>query len=175
MFDMISIPISGGVVAAGIAWAALAGFVLGPVIADRTISNSGWHLTCEQDLRASVISQRPQAVTGPDISCDTLMGVLGGGADQLCDQGGDLLFDLLSIDPLAGQKEQARRVEAERLSRIAELAPSRCSCASSLVTADRLEWGLYAGSARLIGGPDDLSAALIEALHTPSCARLGEG
>lgn len=175
MFDINPLPISGDIVVAGIAWAALSGFVLGPVVAERTIANSDWHQTCEQDLRANVEAQIPQTEVKPDISCNQLMGAIGNGADELCNHGGDLLFDLLSIDPLAGQKEQARRLETERLSRIAELTPSRCSCAAAVVGADRLTWGLHAGSARLAGGPQDLSADLTKALHSPACAMRVEG
>lgn len=175
MFDINSLPISGGIVVTGITWAALSGFVLGPVVADRTITNSQWHQTCEQGLRAGVAAQRPQVEVRPDISCNRLMGAIGNGADQLCDHGGDLLLNLLSIDPLAGQKEQAHRLETERLSRIAALTPSRCSCAASVVAADRLTWGLHAGSARLVSGPQDLSSDLTQALHSPVCVMRVEG
>jgi hypothetical protein len=175
MFELNPLPITGGVIAAGITSAALFGFVLGPLVADRSILNSGWHELCVADLKETTTAARPQAEAAPSVDCKDLMGVFGEGADQLCDLGGDIFVDILTLDPLAAQKEQARNREKARLSRIANLAPSRCSCATSLVSADRLEWGLYAGSARLIGGPDDLTAALTEALHAPSCARLGEG
>jgi len=175
MFDMNSLPISGGIIVAGITWAAVSGFVLGPVVAERTIGNSGWHRACQHGLRADIASQRPQPAPKPDISCNRLLGAIGNGADQFCDHGGDLLFDLLSIDPLAGQKEQARRLKTERLSRIAALAPSRCSCAASVVGAERVAWGLHAGSARLAGGPQNLSTDLTQALHSPACALRVEG
>jgi len=176
MFDMNSLPISGGVVAAGIAWAALAGFVLGPVVTDRTIDKMGWFTTCETELRGGLAAQAPTPPKAqPQIGCKELMGIFGNGAHQLCDQGAGPLFELLTIDPLAGQKEQARQMETARLARIAELAPSRCSCAARVVGADRLTWGLYAGSARLISAPDDLSSALTQALHSPACAFAKEG
>lgn len=171
MFDINSLPISGGIITAGIFWAVFSGFVLGDVVAERTISNSGWEASCEQDLRAGIAAQRPQAeTTTPNLSCGALMGVIGNGAGQLCDQGGNLLFDLMTIDPLAHQKEQMRQREELRLSRIADLAPSRCSCAASVVGADRLMWGLFAGTARLAGGPKNLRSDLTQALHSPACA-----
>lgn len=171
MFDINSLPISGGVITAGIVWAVFSGFVLADVVAERTIANSGWEASCEQDLRANITVQRPQAKTStPNLSCDALMGVIGNGAGQLCDQGGDLLFNLMTIDPLTHQKEQMRQREEERLSRIADLAPSRCSCAANVVGADRLMWGLFAGTARLAGGPKNLQSDLTQALHSPACA-----
>ena len=175
MFDLSPLPVSGGVIAAGLTSAALFGFVLGPLVADRTIQNSGWPEVCLADLREGTVDTQLQPEPAPSVNCKDLMGVFGQDADQLCDLGGNAFFDLLTLDPLAEQKEQARRWEAARVSRIAELAPSRCSCASSLVASDRLKWGSFAGSARLIGGPDDLNAELTQALHSPACARLGEG
>lgn len=175
MFDLNPLPVSGGVIAAGLTSAALFGFVLGPLVAERSIQNSGWNEICVADLRKTTSVELPRSEPAPSVNCKDLMGVFGQDADQLCNLGGNAFFDLLTLDPLAGQKEQARRWEAARISRIAELAPSRCSCASSLVASERLDWGLYAGSARLIGGPGDLNAKLTKALHSPACARLGEG
>lgn len=173
MFDFNSLPIPGGVFVAGITWATLSAFVLGPVVADRTIDNTGWHKICERDLRASAVSQIPKAQSKPDIRCKDIANIFGPDATQLCELGGNTLFDIITIDPLAAQKEQARQLEADRLSRITALAPSACSCAASSVSADRLSWGLFAGSARLIGGPKYLQADLTQALHAPACARLG--
>lgn len=176
MLDMSNIPISGGMMMAGALWAGVSAFALGPLVASRTIDNMGWFTTCETDLRGGLAAQAPTPPKAqPQIGCKELMGVFGKGADQLCDQGAGTLLDLLTIDPLAGQKEQARRIETARLARIAELAPSRCSCAARVVGADRLSWGLYAGSARLISAPDDLSSALTQALHSPACAFAKEG
>lgn len=170
MFDLNSLPISGGIVVAAALWAGVSAFALGPLVASRTIATSGWSNTCEADLRGAIATQVPKPQTHPTISCADVLGAVGNGANQLCDQGGDLLFKLLTIDPLAAQKEQLRRRDAARLTRIAELAPSRCSCASRIVASDRLSWGLFAGSGRLIGGPVNLQSDLTQALHSPICA-----
>jgi hypothetical protein len=171
MFDINSLPIPGGFVVAFLIWAALAGFVFGPVVGDRTMIMSGWQTMCEQSLHAESASHRsPQIASKPKMSCDQMMGLFSDGADTLCDRGGDLLFDLLNTDPLARQKAQLRQREENRLARTASLAPTRCSCAASIVGSDRISWGVYAGTARLAGGPSDLQADLIKALHSPSCA-----
>lgn len=174
MFDLNSLPIPGGVIVAGVTWTLVAGFALGPVVANRTIEQTGWHVTCKNDLRGSVAAQVPQARSKPRIACGDVMKIFGNGANQFCSQGGNAIFDLLAIDPLAAQKEQLRRRNAARLARITKLAPSRCSCAAAIVGADRLKWGLYAGSARLIGGPQNLQSDLTQALHSPSCSLHGE-
>jgi len=173
MFDLNSLPIPGGVLVAGITWAAISAFVLSPVVADRTIENSGWHKTCEAKLRSSIAVQIPQAQSRPKIACGDVMKIFGNGADQLCDQGGNAIFDLMMIDPLAQQKERLRKRQADRLARIAALAPTKCTCASSLVASKRLFWGLFAGSARQLGGPKNLQSDLTHALHSTDCARLG--
>ena len=175
MFDMNSLPVPGGINVAGALWVGVSAFALGPVVADRTIENSGWHKMCQSDLRRSTAMQAPKPQSKPDIACGDIMKLLGNGADSFCNQGVDAIFDLLMIDPLAAQKERARKMEAERLARIAALSPSRCDCAARVVGADRVSWGLYAGSARLIGGPQNLQSTLTQALHSPACALRGEG
>lgn len=143
MFDLNSLPISGGMIMAGALWAGISAFALGPLVADRTIDKMGWFTTCETDLRGGLAAQStaPSKAT-PQIGCRELMSVFGNSADQLCDQGAGPLLDLLTIDPLAGQKEQARQMEAARLARIAELAPSRCSCAARVVRLSTI-WGCF--------------------------------
>lgn len=175
MFDVNSLPVPGGVVVAGITWAVISGFVLAPIVADRTIEKSGWHKICETNLRRRVAAQVPLAQTKPNVECRDVMKLLGDAADifdgaNLCEHGGEIIVDLLKFDPLAGQKEKLRQQEVGRLSRIAELAPSRCSCASSVVQSERISWGLFAGSARLIGGPANLQHKLTQALNSPVCA-----
>ncbi|MEL6502828.1 MAG: hypothetical protein AAFQ10_00100 [Pseudomonadota bacterium] len=173
MFDISSLPISGGVILGALAWAGVSTFALGPVVADRTIQKSGWHKICPAELAASLERQVPRAQSRPQISCNSVMGIFGSQAQQFCAQGGDALIDLMTTDPLAGQKEQLRQREIARLQDIAAKAPSRCSCAASAVAADRITWGLYAGSARMMGGPKDLSAKLNTALSSPSCKSVG--
>jgi len=175
MIDINTLPISGGILVAGIGWAVISGAVLGPLVADRTIQKSGWHQICERKIKQSLIEQRPQEQSTPKIECGSFMKIFGRGADQFCRQGGDELFDLMTIDPLAGQKERLRQQKAQRLERLAELAPTQCACAATVVKDDRLGWGLYAGTARIAGGPDNLNADLTRALYSPVCALKLEG
>jgi hypothetical protein len=175
MIDINTLPISGGIIFAGISWAVISGVVLGPLVADRTIEKSGWHQICERKIKQSLIEQRPQEQSTPKIECGSFMKILGYGSDQFCRQGGDELFDWMTIDPLAGQKERLRQQKAQRLERLAELAPTQCSCAAAVVKDDRLGWGLFAGTARLAGGSDNLNADLTRALHSPVCTLKLEG
>ena len=172
--DFSTLPISGGIIVAGALWAGVSAFALGPLVINRMTELSGWSASCEAMLDDHATSQTPPPPPRPSVGCNELMDLFGEGADQLCGQGGDTIFNLLTIDPLAAQKEAAGERERARLDRITELAPSRCSCAAKLVGADRVRWGLYAGSARLIGGSDDLLVDLTQALHSPACDFRGE-
>ena len=175
MIDVNQLPISGGILVAGLGWVFLSGIVLGPFVADRTIQKSGWHQICERKIKQSLIDQRPRKQTTPEIDCGSVMKIFGPGADQFCRQGGDELFELMTIDPLAGQKESLRQQKAQRLERLAELAPTQCACATTVVKDDRLGWGIFAGTARIAGGPDNLNADLTRALYSPACALKLEG
>ena len=175
MIDITSLPVSGGAFLGAVAWAGISAFALGPLVADRTIQKSNWPQICQSKLTASLRERMPTAQSRPTVRCDNVMSIFGPQARQFCSQGGDALVDLLMTDPLAAQKEQLRQRQVARLRSIAANAPSRCSCAATtVVKADRLSWGLYAGSARLLGGPSDLSADLTTALSSPTCQRLGE-
>lgn len=175
MFDMNSLPVPGGIIVAGALWAGVSVFALGPVVANRTIEKTNWNAACEKILNENLAAKVPQPEIRPNISCGKVLGAFGPEMRRLCRQGGDQFFDLLTIDPLAAQKKRARQREADRLARIAALSPSRCSCAARIVGADRLAWGLYAGSPRLLGGPQNLKSDLTQALYSPSCKLHGEG
>lgn len=173
--DASNLPINSTLILAGALWAGISFFVLGEVVADRMIEKTNWSATCQQNLNNNLVAKLPEPKTSPSVSCEQILGVFGQDLQTLCRQGGNELFDLLSLDPLAAQKEQLRRQETARLARIAALSPSRCDCAARVVSADRLSWGLYAGSARLIGGPQNLQSTLTQALHSPVCTLNAEG
>lgn len=175
MIDLNSLPIPAGALVAGAVWAGVSVLALGPLVAERTIDRSGWAIFCERNLRAAIVEQMPQRQNSQQLSCEESAGQFGQLGRDFCDLGGDILIDLLTIDPTAGAREAARRAEEDRLNRLAEQASSRCSCAASEVAADRVSWGLHAGSARLLGGPDDLQADLIHALQAPRCQSVSQG
>lgn len=175
MLDMNSLPVPGGIIIAGALWAGVSVFALGPFVAKRTIAETNWNATCVTILNKNLAAKVPQPEIRPDISCGKVLGILGPEMRALCHQGGNDIFKLLTIDPLAAQKKRVRQLETNRLSRIAALSPSRCSCAARIVGADRVTWGLYAGSVRLVGGPQNLKSDLTQALYSPACKLHGEG
>lgn len=174
MIELNSLPVSGGALLGALVWAGVSVFALGPIVADRSIEKSHWPHMCQTKLTKNLQDRMPQQQSRPSIGCKDVMGILGHQARQFCDQGGNALMDLMTIDPLAGQKERLRQREINRLKEIAANAPSRCSCAASVVASDRVTWGLYAGSARLLGGPKDLQGDLTRVLNSPTCKSAAE-
>ncbi|NYI29317.1 hypothetical protein [Sulfitobacter geojensis] len=170
MFDLNSSAIPGGVVVAGVFVAVVFGAGLGPLIADRTIAASGWPVICETRLREGQVSQSHGTSSAPDISCGDITDAIGNGSEALCNLGGDLLIDLMKLGTKLDPQTAIRERAANRASRIAELAPTKCACAAKTVASDRWGWGLYAATGRLMGGPDDLNADLTQALHGSACA-----
>lgn len=175
MLDLNSLPFSGGLVAAALLWTGVSGLALGPLVAYRTIETSGWQKSCESTLHKAIAEEAPGTQSMPSLSCDDMMGMFIPGGEKLCRQGAGRLFDRMLTEPLAGQRQALRRRAENRRARIAKLAPSRCSCAASLVAADRVTWGVYAGTARLAGGPKDIHSDLTRALHSSACAVKLEG
>jgi len=171
MIDVSSFPISGGILAAGISWVALSA-ALGGEVADRMIESSGWNVVCEPRLQSIYSDQVPKPPSRSEIDCDDLPNLFGQDMGDLCAQsGGDLVLKLLTLDPAAAAKEQARELEEQRILRKMKHAQSRCDCAAHVVAADRT-WWIYAGTLRLKGGETDLKGALLSKLNAPICAAM---
>ena len=175
MFDLQSLPISGGVIIAGASWLAISSLVLGPIIAPRTIEQSRRPQLCERQIHEKLQTQIPQKQSTPKLNCLQIGSQLGHDAHQLCKMGSDIFVGLISLDPTINAREALRLKKIERLNQIAEQAPSACSCASQTVASDKIRWGLYAGSARLVGNIESLQSDLQQALHSSSCSALLEG
>lgn len=184
--DMNTLPISKGFFAAALLWAGTSAFVLGPLVSTREIELSNWEEACAASLTAE-IDIRPLVQSAvPEIGCrdigQVMDGLMGSGIGRsFCSDevGGliDLTLDLARrIDPGLQAQEAARALADRRLVQASELAPTICGCASNVVASDRLRWGLYAGSGRLLGkGSDNLTTDLTQALHQPACALTPEG
>lgn len=184
--DMNAIPISKGVVAAALVWAGTSAFVLGPLVSAREIERSNWREACMGSLATEIDARRPVQSTVPEFGCrdigDVMDGLMGSGIGQsLCT---DVIDGVINhtldlarkIDPGLQARDAARALADQQLDRATELAPTRCRCASNVVASDRLRWGIYAGSGRLLGkGSDSLTSDLTQALYRPACAIAPKG
>ena len=184
--DMNALPISKGILAAALLWAGTSAFVLGPLVSSREIELSNWGEACAASLTIEIDARRPVQSPVPEIGCRDIGQVMGGlmGSDiggSLCsDEFGGLIDQTLDLarrfDPGLQVQEAARALADRRLDQASELAPTRCGCASNVVASDRLRWGLYAGSGRVLGNDTSgLIADLTRALHQPNCTLNPEG
>jgi len=172
-FDTTSLPISGGIVLAAALYAAGSFFGTGQVIADRTIKTSNWGATCQSALRVEISTRREPETFIPRTDCRSLLGGLFPELGRLCDQYGNPDMSGGVTATLREQERQRRAREDRRIALAASQTGSKCDCAASVVTQDRLNWALYAGSARLISPPavtNNLNSELTRALHSPHCA-----
>ena len=173
--DINTLPISGGVLLTALGWAAISALVLGPLAAHRTIEATQWPAQCAAEVRSDIAAQAPPRPL--DLTCNAAVGLLndllngdrapgfGAPLPPRCGPLGELFVEnIINADPHAAERQ--------RLDRVAARAPSACACAADVVAGDRIRWGLYAGSARLLGGPRDIEADLTAALHGPHCARV---
>lgn len=165
-----NLPVSGGLIIAGLLYAGLAAFVTGPVIGERTIQKSGWDKQCIIALRKENVLRNPKPDFVPQLSCNSFFGWFGQEGQDFCNRYGDAAI------PFLGQINEHQRKLSEhrqkRLSLAATNAMSRCNCAGSLLLEKkRSSFAIYAGSIRLVTPMvvKNLHSELRTTLHSPLC------
>lgn len=171
--DILGLPVTGGALLAGAAYAALSVFVTGPLVAERTIDKSGWAQHCARHAKASV--SPPPATPRPNLDCAAIIGTLYGreGAAFCARHGNALALPFGMLGALAHQPVDAlQRRAADQAAR----AESACGCAMAVVLeARRVDFAIHAGSARLITPMPvrDLPAELARARSSSVCSAKG--
>ncbi len=171
MFDNgNNLPISGGVIVAGLLYTCASIFVLGPLVAERTIENSDWGSSCRVGLKAEIETRRKPAKIIPRMDCRSTIGIFMPELARLCNQYGNPDFGGPMTGILRKQERLRREAEDRRLTIAASQSGSKCSCAAALVAQDR-SWAIHAGSLRLITPPQvsNLHSELTRALNTSHC------
>lgn len=172
-FDTSNLPISGGVILAAVLYAGVSFFGTGQVIAKRTIETSDWGAACQSALQAEIFTRREPMTIIPRTDCKSVLGGFMPELGVLCTQYGNPDLSGGATSRLREQERRRRAAEDRRITLAASQTGSRCDCAASVVTEDRLNWALYAGTARLFSPPavtDNLTSELTRALHSPHCA-----
>ena len=173
MFDLSTLPISGGLLVAGALWAGVSGFVLAPLVVERSAAKSNWQGQCQAAVAQDIRDAAPLHNLSPELSCDDVLGQLPPGyGDLLSFAGMDAACK--ALDQAKAQRQRLRELKQARLDRAAEQAGSICSCAvAHLTQSQRWSFALYAGSATLIAPPvaKDLNTALMTSARSPSCNR----
>ncbi|MEM8497843.1 MAG: hypothetical protein AAF542_07445 [Pseudomonadota bacterium] len=170
MFDTNNLPISGGLVIAGALYIGLSVFVLGPVVATRTIEKSDWQETCQSALVAEVEATRKAPKMIPRMDCQSLVGGFMPSLSQLCNQYGNPDFGGGTTALLQAQEKARRAMEDKRLALAKSKSANSCACAAAL-TAQDTAWAIHAGSLRLMTPPPvaQLTGTLTTALQSPHC------
>ncbi len=170
MFDTNNLPISGGLIIAGALYVGLSVFVLGPVVATRTIEKSNWQETCQHALIAEVEATRKAPKVIPRMDCQSLVGSFMPSLSQLCNQYGNPDFGGGATAVLQAQEKARRAMEDKRMALAIEKTTTSCACAAA-VTAQDTAWAIHAGSLRLMTPPPvaQLTSTLNTALDSPHC------
>ncbi|OXT01985.1 hypothetical protein B7H23_03345 [Notoacmeibacter marinus] len=173
-FDITSLPVSGGVLVAGAAWAGLSAFVLGPLVAERSAETIGWMPQCERlvadDIMESGVEPELQLMLG----CHDVLGVLPPEHRQILETFGlDMACEM--VDAANDQKKRLADLKRQKLERAVAQAGSKCACAVSHMTVSkRWDFAVAAGSARTVmpSSVANIGASLLGSLASPSCANL---
>ena len=174
MIDMMSLPVSGGLLAAGAVWVGLSGFVLGPVYTERSAEKIDWCEQCETQLVAEIKARRPLPSAEPRLGCDDVLTVLPKEYGKLMTLFGvDAACQL--VDQQNAHRQRVADLKRERVMQATEHTASQCACAiAHLIEDKRWSIALHAGTARLISPSitRDLKSSLMAAAKSPECARL---
>ncbi len=173
--DTSNLPISGGLIVAGLVYAGVVTFGLAPMVAKRTIESSNWTPICEAGLKAEISERRSPPRFIPKTDCKSIFGSLMPELDTLCSKYGNPDFGGPATQMMQAQERAKQEFENRRLRRIAGKTTSRCECASAIVSEKRA-WTIYSGSFRLItpqSVSNNLNNSLVRALRSPQCSMKG--
>ncbi len=115
MFDTQNLPVSGGLLIAGILYAGVSLFATGPLIGERTIERSDWSTSCTNALESEILSEKPPAPITPRTDCQSLMGWLGRDFARVCDNHGNPEFKLPFQDQVRAQEQALYEAKERRL------------------------------------------------------------
>jgi len=166
-----SLPVSGGIIVAGLIYAGVSMFVTGPVIGERTIARSNWNQQCKAVLKSEIVAQAPAPTFTPRLNCNAILGLFGGQGQALCRQYGDRLLPF--TNQLQELQSRKQTFQQRRMSLAISQSKNRCDCAAALTLEQkRVPLAIYAGSIRLVSPPaiKNLKSELITALRSPRCA-----
>lgn len=175
MFDNSNqLPISGSILLSGLLYIGASIFILGPIVAERTIEKSDWNTQCKTALKTKIEASRKPRKFIPRTDCSSTLGLIMPELARLCKQYGDPDLGGFVTKQLRQQERLRQEAEERRLALAASQSSSQCSCAASLVAQDRI-WAIHAGSLRIITPHqvNNLTAELSRALNSSHCAGRG--
>ncbi len=173
MTDFVNnLPLSGGVVVAGLLYAG-ASLITGQIVGERLIAKSGWDKQCIAGIKADIVSRQPVRSFVPKIDCNSIIGGFMGREGKVwCTRYGDKIINPLG-DLADARQRQIKEANQRRLSNALSKSTSLCTCAASLaLETNRVSFALYAGSIRILTPPavKNLKSTLVTALNNPLCS-----
>ena len=167
-----NLPLSGGIVVAGLVYAG-ASLITGQLVGDRLIEKSGWDQQCIAGIKADIVSRQPVQSFVPKIDCNSIIGGwMGREGMDWCTNYGDQIINPLGNLANARQR-QLKEANQRRLANALAKTSSRCSCAANLaLETNRISFALHSGSIRLLTPPavKNLKSTLVTALNNPLCS-----
>ncbi len=168
--DGSGLPISGGVIVAGLIYAGVSMFVTGPVVGERIIDKSGWDQQCKAALKSEIIAQSPAPSFTPKLNCNAILGLFGSQGQELCS-----MYDG-ALSPFTNQLQELetrnQAFQQRRITQAISQTKNRCDCAAALTLEQkRTALAIYAGSIRLVSPPaiKNLKSELTTSLRSPRC------
>jgi len=169
--DGSGLPVSGGVIVAGLIYAGVSMFVTGPVIGERVIAKSDWDQQCIAVLKSEIIAQSPAPTFTPNLNCNAILGLFGSQGQELCTMYGERLLPF--TNQLQELETRKQAFQQKRFTQAVSQTKNRCDCAAALtLEQSRTALAIYAGSIRLVSPPEikNLKSELVTALRSPRCA-----
>ena len=172
-----SLPVTGGVLLAGLLYAGASLFVTGPLVGERLAAKMDWPAQCARHIRAEIEAAEPDGPVLPRVGCQEMFGFLfGAEGARFCARHGEAFADNPINRTLDAAENTRRAAQQRRMDYAAGRAGSRCECAvTTMLENRRVPLALHAGSARLITPPSIrlLESDLVSSLNTPACAMKG--
>lgn len=176
MIDFNSLPVSGGLLVAGLLYGGASLLVTGPTVMERTVAKSGWASRCESFIRAEIKADEPEAPTIPKFGCNAFFGFYGRAGADYCRQHGRIFDNNVLTQTLEAAQNAKRAARKKRMEYAVSRAGSRCDCAvTTTLEKRRTDFALYAGTLRLVvpKSVKSLQSELKSALNSPECAAKG--
>ena len=162
--------LSGSTALSFIAYGLFSAFVSGPELLHREALKARWPEQCVELVHQELKDKQPSRDTMPQIDLGGLLdGVFGRGTSGAF---GDVINLVQKVIDLSNEHTNSlARANQARLNRKIEAAGSRCNCAVSMLSEQRIPLGLYASSGRMITPSlfKNLSSSLHTSLRSMQC------
>lgn len=177
MFGNMELPVTGGVVLAGLAYCTVSLFMTGPLVGERLVAKMDWPKQCAAHIRAEAEAEQSASKPMPKLGCHEMIGGwFGNEGAAFCASHGAILDKSPISQSLQAADDAKREAQGKLLEFAAGRAASRCECAVTTTLENRrVAFAIHAGSARLVtpSSVKLLAGDLVSVLNSSACAMKG--